>query len=473
MSPPAADSTNLSRSALWRDVARALRGESHDYTREPLNRSMVLLAVPMVLEMMMQSLFAVVDVFWVSRLGGEAIAIVGFTESVMSLIYAVAAGLSTAASAVVARRIGENRQQDAAHAAAQSLTLGVGLSVIFGIMFGCFASHILEFMGASQEAIATGSRFLRWMSFGNATVFLMFLINAIFRGAGDAVLAMRTLWLANVLNMALCPILVFGWGPFPQLGLTGAAVATTLARAAGVLYQMWHLAGRGGRIRLHWWYFRPAPDVLSNLLLTSLNGIAQLVIGTASWIVLVKILATFGSTAVAAFTIAVRLISFALLPAFGLAGAAATLVGQNLGASRPDRAEAGVRIAAGVAIPALTIVGLASAVFADQIVRIFTVDPEVHAYAMRALIILGLAFPLYGSAICLAAAFNGAGDTWTPARTNFFCLWLIQLPLAWLLAHEFQLGPLGVFVAIPTALFVLASWSYVLFKQGSWKLKKV
>ena len=224
---------------------------------------------------------------------------------------------------------------------------------------------------------------------------------------------------------------------------------------------------------MRWPYFRPSPKVLGNLLLTSFSGIAQLLIGTTSWIGLIKILAMFGSPAVAGYTIAVRILSFALLPALGVASAAATLVGQNLGASRPDRAEAGVRIAARINVPLLTVIGLASAIFADQIVQLFTADPEVHAYSTRALVILGLAFPLYGGAMCLGAAFNGAGDTWTPTRTNFFCLWLIQLPLAWLLAHDLQLGPLGVFIAIPTALLVLALWNYSLFKQGAWKLKRV
>lgn len=433
----------------------------------------MLLAVPMVMEMIMESLFAVVDMFWVSRLGSDAVAIVGLTESVISLIYAVAVGISMACSAIVARRIGENAPDRAAEAVAQVFMLGIGISAALGLMFGYLATDILAFMGASGPAIELGANFARVMFYGNASFFLIFLINAVFRGAGDAVLAMRTLWLANLLNIVLCPAFVFGWGVFPELGLTGAAVATTGARSIGVLYQLWHLAGHQGRIHIRFSHFQPAPDVLKGVILTSVNGIAQLLIATTSWIGLFKILATFGTAAIAGYTIAVRIVVFALLPALGLAGAAATLVGQNLGARQPDRAEAAVRIAARLNVPLLTIVGLVVVLFSSQIVRLFTTDPDVQAYATHALLIVSLAFPIYAGAMCLGAAFNGAGDTWTSARLNFVCLWLGQIPLAWILAHVLHLGPVGVFVAVPTSLAVLAMWSYVLFKQGKWKLKIV
>lgn len=421
----------------------------------------------------MESLFAVVDMFWVSRLGSDAVAIVGLTESVISLIYAVAVGISMACSAIVARRIGENAPDRAAEAVAQVFMLGIGISAALGLMFGYLATDILAFMGASGPAIELGANFARVMFYGNASFFLIFLINAVFRGAGDAVLAMRTLWLANLLNIVLCPAFVFGWGVFPELGLTGAAVATTGARSIGVLYQLWHLAGHQGRIHIRFSHFQPAPDVLKGVILTSVNGIAQLLIATTSWIGLFKILATFGTAAIAGYTIAVRIVVFALLPALGLAGAAATLVGQNLGARQPDRAEAAVRIAARLNVPLLTIVGLVVVLFSSQIVRLFTTDPDVQAYATHALLIVSLAFPIYAGAMCLGAAFNGAGDTWTSARLNFVCLWLGQIPLAWILAHVLHLGPVGVFVAVPTSLAVLAMWSYVLFKQGKWKLKIV
>jgi putative MATE family efflux protein len=459
--------------SFWRDVSLALRNGQRDYTREPLNRAIVLLAVPMVVEMIMESLFAVVDMFWVSRLGSDAIAIVGLTESVISLIYAVAIGISMAGSAIIARRIGENAPDRAARAAAQVLMLGIGISAALGVIFGYLATDILAFMGASGPAIEIGATFARVMFYGNASFFLIFLINAVFRGAGDAVLAMRTLLLANLLNIALCPAFVFGWGMFPELGLTGAAVATTVGRCIGVLYQLYHLAGHRSRIPIRLSDFQPAPDVLRGVILTSVNGIAQLLIGTTSWIGLFKILATFGTAAVAGYTIAVRIMLFLLLPAVGLAGAATTLVGQNLGARQPDRAEAAVRIAARLNVRLLTVVGLIAALLSSHTVRLFTTDPNVQAYATQALLIVSLTFPIYAGGMCLGAAFNGAGDTWTPTRLNFVCLWLGQIPLAWILADVLHLGPLGVFVAVPTSVAALVMWTYVIFKQGKWKLKMV
>jgi putative MATE family efflux protein len=459
--------------SFWRDVSLALRDGQRDYTREPLNRAIVLLAVPMVLEMIMESMFAIVDMFWVSRLGSDAVAIVGLTEAVISLIYAVAIGISIAGSAIVARRIGENDPERAAQAAAQVLLLGLAISTTLGLLFGFFAREILALMGASGPAIEIGAPFARILFYGNASFFLIFLINAVFRGAGDALIAMRTLLFANLLNIVLCPAFIFGWGVFPELGLTGAAVATTVGRSVGVLYQLYHLAGHGGRVRVRLAHFRPASAVLKGILLTSVNGIAQLLIGMTSWIGLFKILATFGTAAVAGYTIAVRIMMFLLFPAIGLAGAATTLVGQNLGARQPERAEAAVRIAARLNIRLLTVVGLAVALLSSHAVRLFTTDPDVHGYATQALLLICLTFPIHAGGMCVGAAFNGAGDTWTPTRLNFVCLWLGQIPLAWFLADLLHLGPVGVFVAIPASVAVLVMWSYVLFKQGKWKLKFV
>lgn len=462
-----------SQDTFWQVVRHALRGEHHDYTTVSLNRAVLLLAVPMVLEMIMESLFAVVDVFWVSRLGKEAVAVIGLTESVMTLIYAVAIGISIAATAIVSRRIGEKDPERAAQAAGQIVVLGVTVSAGMGIVLSFFAADILALMGAEQPVIEMGANFARIMLGGNATVFLIFLINAIFRGAGDAVLAMRTLWLANALNIVLGPCFIFGWGPFPEMGVTGAAVATNIGRGVGVLYQLWHLAGHHSRVRVRARHLRPALDVVRGVLTTASSGILQMLIGTTSWLGLFKILAVFGSSAIAGYTIAIRIVLFALMPAFGLANAGATLVGQNLGALQPDRAEQAVRIATRFNMILLGIVGAAFVIFAYPLVGLFTNDREVLVYGARALWIVSLAFPLYAAGICLEAAFNGSGDTWTPTRLNFFCLWLGQVPLAWLLADFFRLGPIGVFIAVPISFSVLALWSAVLFKRGRWKEQKV
>ena len=468
--PASASKDNLS---FGRVVLLALKGEHHDYTTESLNRAVLLLAIPMVLEMIMESLFAVVDVFWVSRLGRDAVAVIGLTESVMTVVYAVAIGISFAATAIVARRIGEKDPERAAQAAGQIILIGVTVSCAIGVVLAFFAPQILRLMGAEESIVVLGTNFARVMLGGNATVFLIFLINAIFRGAGDAVLAMRTLWLANALNIALGPCFIFGWGPFPELGVTGAAVATNIGRGIGVLYQLWHLAGHRSRVRVRPRHLRPVFSDITTITRTAGNGIAQLMISTTSWLGLFKILAVFGSSALAGYTIAIRVVMFALMPAWGLANAGATLVGQNLGAQKPERAEAAVRIATRFNMIFLGAVGVVFVVGAGFIARVFTADPEVLLHASRALWIVSLAFPLYAAGMCLEGTFNGAGDTWTPTRLNFFCLWLGQVPLAWFLAQPMQLGPMGVFIAVPAAFSALAVWSAVLFKRGRWKLQKV
>ncbi|HEX7013304.1 MAG TPA: MATE family efflux transporter [Steroidobacteraceae bacterium] len=470
----AADKTTPSkRATFWGLVVQSLKGEQHDYTSESLNRAVLLLAVPMVLEMIMESLFAVVDVFWVSRLGKEAVAVIGLTESLMSLVYAVAIGISFAATAVVARRIGEQDPERAAQAAGQIIVLGVTVSAGFGVLLALFAPELLRLMGAEESVVQLGVGFARIMLGGNITVFMIFLINAIFRGAGDAVLAMRTLWLANALNIVLGPLFIFGPGPFPELGVTGAAVATNIGRGVGVLYQLWHLTGHNSRLSVRWRHFRPVRDQLESILTTSWHGIAQLIIGTTSWLGLFKILALFGSAALAGYTIALRIVMFALMPAWGLANAAATLVGQNLGAVKPERAEAAVKIATRFNMILLGIVGAVFVIFSGPLVGFFTRDPEVLEHGARALWIVSLAFPLYAAGMCMEAAFNGSGDTWTPTRLNFFCFWLGQVPLAWLLAQGLGMGPLGVFIAVPVSFSALALWGVALFRQGKWKAKKV
>jgi putative MATE family efflux protein len=422
MSVPAISSSPPAQS-FWRSVAQALRGEQHDYTALPLNRAVLLLAVPMILEMLMESLFTVVDIFWVARLGRDAIAVVGLTESVMSLIFAVAIGISFAATAIVSRRIGEKNPSLAAQAAGQILVLGITLASGIGLVGGWFAGDILRFMGADAAVVEQGTGYARVMLGGNATVFLIFVINAIFRGAGDASLAMRTLILANTLNLILDPCFIFGWGPFPEMGVTGAAVATNIGRGVGVLYQIWHLTGKPSHVRIHWSDLRPRAESLLVILRTSGNGIAQMLIATTSWVGLFKILAIFGSPVLAGYTIAIRIVIFALMPAWGLANAGSTLVGQNLGANQPDRAAAAVKIAAKFNAILLGTVGLVFIVFARPLVGFFTQDPEVFAHAVRALWIVSLAFPLYAVGMCLEGAFNGSGDTGTPTRLNFFCFW--------------------------------------------------
>ena len=461
------------QTSFWRSVGQALKGEHHDFTSERLNRAVLLLAVPMVLEMAMESLFAVADVFWVSHLGRDAVAIVGITESIMTIIYAVAIGISMAATALVARRIGEKDPERAAHAAGQVLLLGSAIAAAIGIVLGIFAPDILRLMGGSESLVSMGASFTRIMLGGNITVFLLFLVNAAFRGAGDATIAMRTLWLANAINIALGPCFIFGWGPFPEMGVTGAAVATNIGRGVGVLYQIWHLLGHHSRLHVHLRHLRPDRALIASVCRMASSGIAQLLISTTSWIGLVKILALFGNAALAGYTISVRVVLFALLPAWGLANAGATLVGQNLGAKKPDRAESSVWIATRYNTLFLGVVGILFVAFATPIIRIFSSDPEVVAYGARSLWIVGLGFPLYAAGMCVTAAFNGAGDTWTPTWLNFFCFWLCEIPLGYLLATKLGFGPTGVFISIPTAFSLLAILSTLIFRRGRWKTTSV
>lgn len=459
--------------SFWQSVRQALRGEEHDYTALPLNRAVILLAVPMVLEMIMESLFAVVDVYWVSNLGKEAVAVVGITDSLMTLVYAVAIGISIAATAIVSRRIGEKEPELASQAAGQIVLLGLLVSSGIGILLGYLAPDILRLIGTEEKIVTLGSNFARIMLGGNATVFLIFLLNAIFRGAGDAVIAMRTLWLANALNIVLGPCFIFGWGIFPELGVTGAAVATNIGRGIGVTYQLWHLAGHHSRVKVRWQHFRPVSEVIEAVLRKSGSGIVQLLISTTSWLGLYMILNKFGSSVIAGYTIAIRIVIFALMPAWGLANAGSTLVGQNLGAGKPERAEAAVWIAVKFDAIVLSVIGLSFVLCAHPLIRLFTLDPEVMAYGTQALWIVSLAFPLYAGGMCFEAAFNGSGDTWTPARLNFLCLWLGQIPIAWVLAKSLGFGPVGAFIAVPVAYSLLAIFSWLLFKRGHWKTQKV
>jgi putative MATE family efflux protein len=462
-----------SRDGFWSLVAEALRGARHDFTSLPLGRAILLLAVPMVLEMAMESIFAIADVFWVSKLGPDAIATVMLTESMLIIIYAFAMGLAMGTAAVVARRIGEKDPRGAARATVQAITLGLALAVVVGVVGALAAPHLLAAMGASADVIALGSRFTRVMLGGSVTVILLFLINAAFRGAGDPTISMRTLMLANGINIVLGPLLVFGVGPFPRLGVTGAAIATTIGRGIGVLYQLRALRAGRGHLAVRREHLHVDSGVMSAIMRLSGSAVFQAFIGTTSWVALMRIVARSGSTAVGGYGIAIRVVLFALLPSWGMANAAATLVGQNLGAGRPDRAEQAVWRAAFYNLVFLGCTGLLFVLFGEAIVRGFSDDAAVVAYGSRALRIISAGFLFYAYGMVLTQAFNGAGDTWTPTFINLFCFWLFEIPLAWLLAQPFGFGPTGVFVAVLIGFSTMAIVSVLLFRRGRWKRVEV
>ena len=459
--------------SFWGTVREALHGSRRDYTEGPVGRAILLLAIPMVLEVILESVFAVADIFWVSHLGEAAIATVGLTESMMAIVYTLAVGLSIGATATVARRIGEHNPEGAARAAVQTIALGLLISVTLAIVGIIFAPTFLALLGASPDVIATGSNFARMMLGGNASVVLLFLINGIFRGAGDAAIAMRVLWLANIINIVLGPLLIFGVGPFPQLGVTGAAVATTIGRGTGVAFALWRLFQPGRHIQVTRAQVQLDPALMKRLIRLSGSGTLQVFIGTASWIGLIRILSQFGSAALAGYTIAIRIILFALFPSWGIGNAAATMVGQGLGAKKPDRAEQAVWIAAFYNLCFLGTVGIVFVAFADPIARLFTQDPAVLPYATAGLRIVALGFPLYAYGMVVNQSFNGAGDTWTPTYLNLFIFWLFELPIAYFLSVRLKLGPEGVFWAITLAFSLLAVVSALLFKRGRWKAKTV
>ncbi|HXW03887.1 MAG TPA: MATE family efflux transporter [Vicinamibacterales bacterium] len=472
-SPIAPAGAAAARAGVWSTLREAVRGSSLDYTTAPIGRGVIMLAVPMVMEMAMESIFVVVDVFWVAHLGADAVATVGLTESMLTLIYTAAMGLSIGATALVARRMGEHDPAGAARAAGQSILLGVIVAGVIAAVAAPSAPGLLAIMGASPEVIRTGSAFTTIMLGGNATIVLLFMLNAVFRGSGDAAIAMRVLWLGNLLNIVLGPLFIFGLGPFPELGVTGAAVATNLGRGTAVLLQFVTLARGHGRVRMTRRDLRLDLPVMRSVLRLSGSGTIQILIGTASYVGLVRILSVFGSSALAGYTIGIRLIVFALLPAFGISNAAATMVGQNLGAGRPDRAERAVWTAAVYNMAFLGCVGLLFLLAANPITAAFTTDPAVQPFAVSCLRIVSLGFLFYACGMTLTSAFNGAGDTWTPTVINLFVFWLWEIPLAWWLSVHLGLGPLGVFIALTVAYSTLAVVSALLFRRGGWKQKRV
>lgn len=467
--PPVAAVDN----SFWAILREAIRGSDRDFTKGPIGLGIFLLAVPMILEMSMESLFAIVDIFFVAKLGADAIAIVGLTESVMALIYAVAFGLAIGATATVARRTGEKDAAGAAKSAAHVLYSGVIISLIISAIGIIFAPNILLLLGAKEHLLAEGSTFMRIMVGGNAAVLFIFLLNAIFRGAGDAAIAMRVLIFANALNMILSPCFIFGVGPLPELGVVGAAVGTTIGRSCGVLYAAYCLFRPGGRIHVDRESWRFDPTLLWKLVKLSATAVVQLLIATASWTALMPIMAGFGEVAIAGYVIALRVVMFALLPALGLSNAAATMVGQNLGAGKPERSEAAVWKASAFNAALYFAVGVVFWLFSNEIIGFFTAETEVLRYGTSALHIIAYGFAFYGLGMVLETAFNGAGDTWTPTYLNFFVFWVFEIPLAYLLAYYYGWGPDGVFWAITIAFSMLAVASGILFKRGKWKLKTV
>jgi len=459
----------LSIRQLINTLTEAIQGKEKDFTSGSINRAIVLLSIPMILEMVMESLFAVVDVFFVSRVGIDAVATVGLTESVVTLVYSLAIGLSMAATAMVARRVGERRPNAAARAAAQSISLAAGLSLGISVAGVYFAADILRLMGGTEELIASGVGYTRILLGTNLVIMLLFLINGIFRGAGDAALAMRALWIANGINIVLDPLLIFGLGPFPELGVQGAAVATTIGRGIGVAYQFYHLWRGNGIIRLKAAHFLPDPLLLRRLAKVGATGAGQFLIASASWIFLMRIIARFGSEAVAGYTIAIRIIVFTILPSWGLANAAATLVGQNLGAGQADRAETSVWRSAFFNMLFLLGVGIVFFIFAEPILRLFNEEPAVLEAGKTSLRIICVGYVFFAYGMVLSQAFNGAGDTRTPTLINFFCFWVIEIPLGYFLAVSMGWGLAGVCWAIAGSETFLAVLAILLFRQGHWK----
>src|SRR5229473_641381 len=451
---------------IWRDLHDALIGSHQDFTEGPISRAVFLLAVPMILEMAMESLFGIVDVFFVARLGTDSVATVALTEGMLTIVFGVAMGLSMATTAMVARRTGEKDTRGAAVAAVHAIGLGIVISLAVALVGGLNAPRLLKLMGASPGVIHTGSGYTTIVLSCVSIIFMLFLINGIFRGAGDATMAMRTLWLANLINIVLDPCLINGWGPFPKMGVVGAAVGTAIGRGTGVLFQLWVLFGSRGRIAVLRQDIQLHLDVLVRLVRVSVSGMLQFLVATASWLGLVRIIAEFGSAALAGYTIAIRIIIFAILPSWGMANAAATLVGQNLGARKPERAERSVWLTGFYNMWFLLAVTIVFIVFAEKLIGIFATDPDVLRHGTNCLRWVSYGYVFYAYGMVMVQAFNGAGDTMTPTLINLFCYWLWQIPMAYTLSRILGFGPTGVFAAIAISESTLAVVSMAVFRRG-------
>ncbi len=465
-----------SRLANYISIIRSsIRGDEYDFTTIDLRKAVVLLAIPMMLELALESVFAVVDIFFVNKLGIHAVSVVGLTESVITIVYSVGIGLSAAATAVVARRVGEKNLNAAAHAGAQAILLAVFASLILGIPGLIFATDILRLMGAQPEAIAIGGPYVRIMLGGNMAIILLFLINGIFRGAGNAAIAMKSLWIGNLFNIVLDPLLIFGLAFFPEFGVTGAAIATTTGRTIGVLYQVYHLHKSTGLLNIRLQHFKPDFKIMKDLWSIASSATFQFIIASASWIFLASMVAQYGSAASAGYQTAIRLVVFFILPAWGMSNAVATLVGQNLGANHPERAEMSVKITSKYNAVFMALVTVFFFVFAYPLVTFFIPAHEtlqIH-YAVLTLQILSSGYIFYGAGMVATQAFNGAGDTKTPTWVYFFGFWLFQIPFAWMMHTWTSLGATGIFIAVPVAETLMAVTVFILFRRGKWKTVKV
>ncbi|HPE78000.1 MAG TPA: MATE family efflux transporter, partial [Draconibacterium sp.] len=464
---------NIDYKEIWQDIKEAIAGSERDFTTTSLGRSIFILAVPMVLEMVMESVFAVVDIFFVSKLGSDAVATVGLTESVMTIVYSIGMGLSMATTALVSRRIGEKKKKEAGVVAFQAILLGVFISVLLALPGVLFAKDFLKIMGATDKMANEGYLYPMVMFGSNMVIMLLFIINAVFRSSGDAAMSMRVMWLANIINIILDPLLIFGIGPFPEMGIMGAAVATSIGRGLAVLYQFYLLFSGNHRIRLYFDSLKIKLGVMLQILKISGGGILQNLIATSSWIFLIRIIAVSGPEALAGYTIAIRIIIFLLLPAWGLSNAAATLVGQNLGAKKPERAEKAVWATGFANVVFMGTMGLLLFIFPEVWVKLFISDAAVVANGVLALRIISTGFLFYALGMVMMQGFNGSGDTVTPSKINFISFWLFEIPLAWLLAIVLNMGLTGASIAIVCAETFLALTALYLFRKGKWKLREV
>ena len=458
---------------FFSDVAEAVSGTEQDFTEGRLSHAILLLSIPAVLEMVMESVFVIVDIYFVSKLGANAVATVGITESMVTIIYAIAIGLGTATTSMVSRRIGEKNHNAASVAAFQAILTGLIVSIIIGIPGALFSKKLLGIMGASKPIIDSMSGYTSIMLGGNMVIMMLFIINAIFRSAGDAAVAMKVLWIGNIINILLDPCLIFGLGPFPHMGVTGAAVATTIGRGTAVLVQFYLLFFGKKRIRLSIKHLVVDFSIMIKLIKLSFGSIGQNLIGTTSWIALVRIISMFGSEVVAGYTIAMRIIGFTILPSWGISNAASTLVGQNLGAKKPDRAEKAVWVTGWINMILLGIIGTILVIFPDIFIRVFIDNENVIKSGVLGLRILSIGFIAYGLGMVLVNSFNGAGDTTTPLKINIVAYWLVEIPLAWLLAIKSGFNAEGVYIAIVVAESLMTLMAWLVFRTGKWKLKDV